>query len=243
MVRIRVLAILSLCSSAVLLAQKPLPPAGADLASPPSTTPEARWKQDADAREASLTARFGPGTDEELRTHLIALAQADRQARGLVPGSGGKATPVAALHEGDVERSAQLRSLIEVHGWPTVALVGVEASNAAMLVLTHTPDHAWQRALLPLLEELADAGKIDAAPLALVVDKELVSEGKLQRYGTQFRLVKGAMAMDAVEDPAGLDKRRERLLLPPLSVYKAMLSRMYHLPASDGIAGIAQKSE
>ena len=104
-----------------------------------------------------------------------------------------------------------------------------------MLILTHTKDHEWQRELLPKLQTLADTDKIDGSSLALVVDKELVAEGKLQRYGSQFKVMNGAMAMFAVEDPGGLDQRRAKALLPPLGVYKQMLSEMYHLKTSDDV--------
>ena len=46
-----------------------------------------------------------------------------------------------------------------------------------MLLLTHTADLGWRRSLLPQLENLADLGKIYGAPLAAVIDKQLVAEG------------------------------------------------------------------
>jgi hypothetical protein len=68
-----------------------------------------------------------------------------------------------------------------------------------------------------------------------VVDKELVSEHKLQRYGTQFKVVDGAMAMFAVEDPAGLDARRAMVFLMPIKAYEGMLEQTYHLKLSDQV--------
>jgi len=133
----------------------------------------------------------------------------------------------------DKQLTAELKEIVARHGWPTIAMVGMDASNAAMTVLTHTPDHAWQRSMLPMLEELAAKGKIDGSALATVVDKELVSEGKLQRYGTQFKFVDGKMAMVAVEDPAGLDARRATVYLMPIKVYEGMLEQGYHLKVSD----------
>ncbi len=121
------------------------------------------------------------------------------------------------------------------HGWPVIAMVGIDASNDAMTILTHTPDHAWQASLLPRLEKLSAEGKIDGSALAAVVDKELVSEGKLQRYGTQFKVVDGKMAMIAVEDPAGLDARRAMVFLMPIKAYEEMLEQTYHLPLSDAV--------
>ncbi len=70
-----------------------------------------------------------------------------------------------------------------------------------------------------------------------MVDKELVSKGEPQRYGTQFKGVEGQMAMIAVEDPAGLDARRAMVFLMPIRAYEAMLSEQYHLKVSDSVAG------
>ena len=72
--------------------------------------------------------------------------------------------------------------------------------------------------------------------LALVIDKELVAEGKLQRYGSQFKMMDGAgMAMFGVEDPGTLDARRAKVFLPPMDVYKQLLSEMYHVKTTDKI--------
>ena len=144
---------------------------------PASAAGPSTWKQDADHRRAELIARNGPGTEPTLRDQLLALGAKDQDARGFVNGQPKNREHLERatnLREVDQALTADLKSIVDARGWPTVALVGLEASNAAMLVLTHTPDHAWQRALLPQLEDLADQQKIDGAPLALVVDKELL---------------------------------------------------------------------
>jgi hypothetical protein len=93
-----------------------------------------------------------------------------------------------------------------------------------------------------MLEQSAEADKIDASTLALVVDKQLIADGKLQRYGSQFKFINGKMAMYAVEDPAHLDDRRAKALLPPLNVYKQMLAQIYQLQATDDVVmAVAQK--
>jgi hypothetical protein len=156
----------------------------------------------------------------------------DQTARGL---SGVPAATMQQLSATDAQLTLELKQIVEQKGWPTIALVGIEASNAAMTVLTHSADHAWQLHVLPTLEQLSDAGNIDPSSLALVVDKELVSEGKLQRYGSQFKAVSGGMAMYGVEDPDQLDQRRAKALLAPMSVYKETLENMYHLKATNAI--------
>ncbi len=212
--------------------------AGVLLAQGAADAGQSTWKQDGERRRTELIARNGPGTDAVLRDRLLAIGVKDQEARGLVNGQPkNKDRYERAVNLGEIDKAltSELRTIVEAHGWPTIGLVGLDASNAAMLVLTHTADHEWQRTLLPQLEELADQQKIDGAPLAMVVDKELLSEGKLQRYGTQFRHVGNEMALVGVEDPAGLDRTRARLLLPPMEVYEQQLISLYHLAVSKKI--------
>jgi len=201
------------------------------------------WMADFARRHEELVQKNGPGTDAALRDRLLAMNESDQNARGIAHGQPvdkDKLRVAGNVAEVDAGLTVQLKEIVAKDGWPTIALVGFDASNAAMLVLTHSADHAWQLSLLPQLEELADKGKIDGAQLAFVIDKELVSEGKLQRYGTQFKFVDGAMAMYGVEDPGGLDARRARVFLPPMDYYKQMLSQMYHLKASNKIVSAAK---
>ena len=193
---------------------------------------DAAWMDDLAARRAELIKRNGPGTDATLRATLEKMNASDQEARGA-----GHPTYTAKTGAVDRRLTAEMKEIVARHGWPTIAMVGVEASNDAMTILTHTPDHAWQASLLPRLEKLSTEGKIDGSALAVVVDKELVSEGKLQRYGTQFKVVDGKMAMVGVEDPEGLDARRATVFLMPIKAYEAMLSEQYHFKLSDGGAG------
>jgi hypothetical protein len=204
----------------------------------PADAPEPAWQADLHRRHDELIQRNGPGTDATLRDQILALADQDQQARGIVDGAprdSGKLQMATNLSEIDANLTTQMKAIITQHGWPTIALVGIKASNGAMLILTHSADHEWQRSLLTQLEGLADAGKIDGSALAMVIDKELVSEGKLQRYGTQFKNVDGELAMIGNEDPATLDDRRARVFLPPIGPYKQTLASMYHLKISNRI--------
>jgi len=232
--RYTLLLLVSLSGSAVLHAQ--------DL---PRSTIQPNWEQDLVRRRAALLEQNGPGTDTALRDQLLGMQKEDQEARGLhdgqAPKQAGKLAMAANMAEIDAALTEQLKGIVTAKGWPTIGLVGIDASNAAMLVLTHTADHAWQQSLLPQLENLADSKKIDGSALALVIDKELVASGKLQRYGSQFKFVDGAMAMYAVEDPGGLDRRRELVLLPPMDVYEQMLVSIYHLKVSRQIVSPAAK--
>ena len=187
---------------------------------------------DAAKRHQELIDKNGPGTDAALRDRLLRMRDADQAARGV---GAAKVQIAGNLAEIDAQLTAGLKEIVAKSGWPTIKLVGIDASNAAMLLLTHTQDHAWQLSLLPLLEKLADEDRIDGLPLAFVIDKELVAEGKLQRYGTQFTRVDGGIGVYGVEDPGGLDAARTRVGLPPIEEYKKQLEAMYHLKATGKI--------
>lgn len=202
------------------------------------TKPMPAWAVAAKERHEELVRVNGPGTDVALRDHLIKMGEDDQAARGFAHGKQTSAMTQEMIHQLpaiDTRLTLELKEIVNEKGWPTIALVGIDASNAAMLILTHTSDHAWQRQLLPQLQELADTNKIDLSPLALVIDKELVAEGKLQRYGSQFKFINGEIAMYAVENPATLDQRRAKALLPPMDVYRDTMAQIYHLKVSDTV--------
>jgi hypothetical protein len=219
-------------------------PAAAYILQTPSTKPASEskptpaWQTAIVDRHNELVQTNGPGTDAALRDRLIKMGDEDQAVRGFAHGrqvTGTTKEMIQKMRPTDARLTAELQGIIKASGWPTIALVGIEASNAAMLILIHTPDHEWQRELLPQLQQLADTGKIDGSSLAIVIDKELVAEGKLQRYGSQFKFINGAMAMFAVEDPSNLDQRRAKVLLPPMDVYKEQLSQLYNLKATDDV--------
>ena len=198
------------------------------------------WESEMHARHDALVKLRGPGTDAALRDKLLAMGAEDQAApeRGLTqPKAGDEARfhLSANARETDNKLTAELKEVVEKDGWPTIARVGINASNAAMLIVAHTTDHAWQLSLLPTLEKLASEEEIDGSMVALVVDKELVAEHKDQRYGTQFKMVDGQAMMFAVEDPQHLDERRAKAFLPPMAAYKQGLGQMYHLQVSDMI--------
>ena len=212
--------LLTLASSVAISAQSPV-------AAP---LPASQSAPAASANTASSNAA--------LRTQLLTMLQQDQTARGLAGAQSRTTGPAVATNLAEIDSvlTKQLKDIVAQHGWPTIALVGPDASKAATLLLGHTTDLAWRKSLMPQLTTLADQREIDPAQLAIVIDKQLVAEGKPQRYGTQFKMVDGEMAMITVEDPGGLDNLRARALLPTMDAYKQTLARMYHLKVSNKIA-------
>jgi len=227
-------AILSLAASSLL---SPFAVRASGQSAATAQSQPAAWEAALQQRRAELVEKNGPGTDAALRDQLLRMRDEDQAARGIAGGksSGVTREMIKQIPATDTQLTAELKQIVAQKGWPAIALVGIDASNGAMLLLTHTPDRAWRAQLLPLLQQLADAGKIDASPLSFLVDKELVSEGKLQRYGSQFMAIGGKIAMYAVEDPAHLDDRRAAALLPPINVYKQQMASMYHVEVSPDV--------
>ena len=190
------------------------------------------------AKADELIKKNGPGTDQTLSAELIAMGKRDQDIRKrLMMNQSVASLPeaqrqalAAELNQTDTELTAQLKQIVAANGWPTIALVGSKASQAAFVVFGHSQDHPWQAQLLPQLEELAAKDKIFGDNLPLVEDKLLKSAGKPQRFGTQFDFKNGTMVMWPVEDPAHLDELREKYMQPPMSVYKKQLADMYHMP-------------
>ena len=207
--------------------------------SDPAPKATADWEQRLAARHDELVAKNGPGTDTSLRGQLLRMGDEDQKARGFANGKPidpNKVTVAPDLDKIDGRLTAELKQIVGAHGWPTISLVGINASNDAMLILIHSADHAWQSELLPSLEQLAKADKIDGSGLALVIDKELVAAGKAQRYGTQFKFTGDGMQLFEVEDPGDLDARRERMLLPPMDAYRQLMADIYHKKLLAGMA-------
>jgi hypothetical protein len=200
---------------------------------------QAAWEKAAEARHDALVKQWGKGSDSALREKLHAMYVRDQDARRFMmtlPQAQWTDSLGKQQRDADAALTLQLKEIVTTKGWPTFRLVGIDGSSEAMLILNHSADHAWQNEMLPQLESLAENGEIDGSDLAMFVDKTLIAAGKPQRYGMNFKFVDGKMQMYATEDPAHLAARRERVMLPPLTVYKHTLAEIYHLKETDEIA-------
>ncbi len=172
----------------------------------------------------------GNGTDQKLKQRLIRIGKRDQAVRKpkYISDTASKRL-VREQEETDAKLTAELRRIVAKKGWPTIVLVGLSASENASLILTHSPDHDFQRKLIPQLQQLAEDGRILGSSIAGIVDKVLVSEGKPQRFGTQFNWTNGRLDMLPVENQEHLEERRAQYLLPPMAEYRKMLSDLYHV--------------
>jgi hypothetical protein len=155
--------------------------------------------------------------------------QAGREALAQAAAAQDTATLFASLRA-DSARTRWLRAAVARNGWPSRTSAGDSAQQAAWLILQHSPDTAWQAAMLPDLERLAASGELPQADVALLTDRILVHRGQPQRYGSQFDMADGRLVPATVEDVAGLDARRARVGLPPMAEYVRLLAKQTKLP-------------
>lgn len=193
---------------------------------------QADWEAKAEAKAHRLIQKNGPGTDAALKQELLKMYAEDQGVRNRLDSApaGQRDELDKQMEEIDARLTARLKRIVAADGWPTIALVGSEASQAASVILIHSPDHEWQAALLPQLQELVEKDKIFGSDVAILTDRILVSQGRPQQFGTQYKNEGKKMVIMPIADPNGVDERRARYMLPPMEVYKKMLSDLHHMP-------------
>ena len=155
----------------------------------------------------------------DLRKTLLALQgrdlalREDLQAEGAL--RGGYHPRMEEVHR---DNARQLRELIERFGWPNERLAGSDGAEAAWLIAQHAiaePD--FMRSCCTLLEREVASGTVPKWQLAYLDDRVRVSEGRLQRFGTQFEFTPEGPELCPVENPDSLDARRLQVGLGPIA--------------------------
>lgn len=169
---------------------------------------------------APLAASGGTPSEPELRAELLRMKHADQAVRDLPLTTEGEERVLSAV---DAVHTARLKSIIAVHGWPTLTQVGEDGADAAWLLAQHADkDPAFQRSVAEAMEPLVATGQVKASNYAYLWDRTNAP----QRYGTQGRCAdKGRWEPRAVEAPAKLEERRAKMGLAPMAEYQAMVSK------------------
>jgi hypothetical protein len=116
------------------------------------------------------------------------------------------------------QNATRLALILERHGWPSEALVGSEAAEAAWLIAQHAVSQpGFQRRCLGLLVEAAARGGVPAWQAAMLEDRIRMFEGRPQVYGTQLEADdEGRLRPYWIEEPSSVSERRRRVGLGPL---------------------------
>jgi hypothetical protein len=172
--------------------------------------------------------------DASLADELLRMAKIDRAVRALWSQKGAVDPKVAEIVDVvDRAHTARLKRIVAVHGWPTVSLVGADASAAAWLLVQHADhDVSFQKACLALLAPLAAAGEVDKSHVAYLLDRVRVAERTPQRYGTQGSCDEsGRWEPFDIEEPHDLDQRRASAGMPTMAEYRALVGQFCKAPA------------
>jgi hypothetical protein len=122
----------------------------------------------------------------------------------------------------DRERQRRLADILDRWGWPAIALVGAEVSQAAWLIAQHAPDLAFMERCLELLQHLP-AKSIHPAYIAYLQDRVLMRLGEPRVYGTQFVGIGGELRVHPIADPDHLDERRAAVGSGPFAAYETLM--------------------
>lgn len=188
------------------------------------------------ARDHAVLARELDG-DEQVAARLAYLAARDgavRQAVLDVASEGDVHSPdeplLHALNElsrrgleVEAENTAELRALLDEHGWFTISRFGAQADHDGWLLVQHADGaRDLQRGVLERLQALVGSGETRAEQVARLTDHLAVLEGRPQRFGTEGRCTqRGVWEPFEIADPAGLAARRAAYGLPPFEAARA----------------------
>lgn len=178
---------------------------------------------------------------EHLRDSLLALQERDLAVRAELEADGslfeGYHPRMEAVHR---ENAHHLRRLISDFGWPHGGIAGEDGAEAAWLVLQHSiGEPSFMRHCRELLAAEVASGRVPQWQYAYLDDRIRVSEGKPQRFGTQFELTPDGPVVCELEEPELVDQRRRAAGLDLLSQH---LSAMATWPRPSAAEYNAQKA-
>jgi len=141
-----------------------------------------------------------------------------------------------AVHDRHADR---LAGILSEQGWPGEAQVGPDGAQAAWLIAQHAiAQPAFQRQAHSALSAAARRGEVPAWQVASLEDRIRTFEGRPQRYGTQFDWdASGQLSPLPIEDPLGVDERRQAVGLRPLEeeiqIQQAAVAQSTERPPAD----------
>ena len=123
----------------------------------------------------------------------------------------------------DAANTREVQALVATHGWFRISTFGEQTDHDAWLLVQHADhDPEFQRRVLEVLDGLHPQGETSPANFAYLFDRVAISQGRLQRYGTQGECIAGNWTTKPLEQPDAVDSLRASVGLPPLAVYTAM---------------------
>jgi len=118
-----------------------------------------------------------------LQQELDSLLSVDQQVRmNPAPGSVSEHAFRRRLQQTDSSNLARVQAIIGKYGYPGTSLVGNSSNEAAWYILQHSPNI---NRYLPLIKTAAEQGELPYCRYAEMLDRQLLSQGLEQLYGSQ----------------------------------------------------------
>ena len=129
--------------------------------------------------------------------------------------------PLSEMKQEIVENNFNdMQKMLENYGWPKYSTVGKLAADAPLLIINHHPDDEVRKKYINIIKDNCLSGEGSCMEYAKIQDRILVNDGKLQKYGMQFRYTEDQkLEPFPVEDPEYVDQRRLEIGLEPLKEY------------------------
>jgi hypothetical protein len=167
-----------------------------------------------------------------LRKELLAMVEQDQGIRNELIKSGvdhPNREISARMHAIDSRNTAKMKRIVKRYNWPRAELVGWDGTEAAFMVVQHSP-HSFQKELLPLMQKEFRTSHLSGPNYALFLDRVLAEDGRPQVYGSRAKGFNrdGEPILYPIEDEANVDKRRAEVGLSSLAEYREMMKRLYH---------------
>lgn len=133
-----------------------------------------------------------------------------------------------------------IKSIYSRHGYPTIEIVGKQASSHFFVLIQHSDsDPAFQAEMLPILDKYSKEGKVSRTDYAYLYDRVQRNTGGMQLYGTQLTYDENGNLFDSSDkiiypkdlaEPHNVDERRKEVGLEPIEQYYEQVLKMLGRP-------------
>ncbi len=152
----------------------------------PSTAPQRIDSEDA-LRAVAAKAHVPHQNLHDISVVKDALIHAGKEDQDIR-----KTNHYAAGNATDIKNQDLLKQIIDLHGWPTISLVGKKAEQSAFLITQHAMnDLPFMERVFTLRTTLPE-GETSSASTALMEDRILMMKDSPQKYGSQLKGSRGA---------------------------------------------------
>ncbi|HBR55527.1 MAG TPA: DoxX family protein [Flavobacteriaceae bacterium] len=107
----------------------------------------------------------------------------------------------------DSANMAFIERVFNEKGYPGISMVGEPTNTAAWYVVQHNPDMI--PTYLPLIKKAGEEGELPFRLVAMMEDRYLMNEGKMQVYGTQGMSNDNGSYIWPIENPETVNERRK----------------------------------